>query len=103
MKKNIFGILSSLILSSFFYNAYAADDLKSITLDIQNGSNYMGMHVMKEIFWSDIAKKNGITTELILNKVGGPGVAVDRFLSGANQGMTISYPLILKINEKTNG
>jgi NitT/TauT family transport system substrate-binding protein len=91
----------SVICFSFISNCSAEVD--KITIDIQNGSNYMGMVVMKKMFWDEIAKKNGISTELNLNKVGGPAAAADRFLSGANQGMTISYPLILTLNEKTNG
>jgi NitT/TauT family transport system substrate-binding protein len=74
-----------------------------ITIDIQNGSNYMGMVVMQKMFWSEVSQKNGVQAQLKLNKVGGPAAAADRFLSGANQGMTISYPLILSLHEKTNG
>ncbi|KAK3604009.1 hypothetical protein CHS0354_026808 [Potamilus streckersoni] len=74
-----------------------------ITIDVQNGSNYMAMFLMQEMFWQEEAKKNGLNTELELNVVGGPAAAADRFLSGANQGMTISYPLILQLHEKTKG
>lgn len=90
-------------LAIFGTQQYAFAEPASITLDIQNGSNYMGMVVMQKYFWAEEAKKQGITTELKLNKVGGPAAASDRFLAGANQGMTISYPLIIKLNSKTNG
>jgi NitT/TauT family transport system substrate-binding protein len=91
----------SLTCLSFTSNSHAEVD--KITIDIQNGSNYMGMVVMKKMFWDEVSKKNGLTTELNLNKVGGPAAAADRFLSGANNGMTISYPLIMKLHEKTAG
>jgi len=81
----------------------AQAQIANVVIDIQNGSNYMAMVIMKEKFWEDVAKEKGIKTTLELNKVGGPGAAAERFLSGANQGMTISYPLILSLHEKTNG
>jgi len=101
MKKIIQLSIIALGCAGFISTSQA--EVESITVDIQNGSNYMGMVAMQKLFWKDIAKKNGISTQLNLNKVGGPAAAADRFLSGANQGMTISYPLILKLNEKTKG
>ncbi|MFM2345071.1 MAG: hypothetical protein RLZZ210_1684 [Pseudomonadota bacterium] len=102
MKKTLLK-LSAITLSCVGLVNTCSAEVDKITIDIQNGSNYMGMVVMKKMFWDEVAKKNGISTELNLNKVGGPAAAADRFLSGANQGMTISYPLILTLNEKTNG
>jgi len=99
-KKTISKMAAILLASTFGAQAYA---LENVTIDIQNGSNYMAMVAMKKLFWDETAKKNGIQTELTLNKVGGPAAAADRFISGANQGMTISYPLILTLNEKTAG
>ena len=99
MLKKFFLLAVSL---GFAVQAFAAEPEK-ITLDIQNGSNYMGMVIMQEMFWDSVAKEQGIKTKLELNKVGGPGAAAERFLSGANQGMTISYPLILTLHEKTKG
>jgi NitT/TauT family transport system substrate-binding protein len=90
-----------LVFFMIFQAAHAEPE--EITLDIQNGSNYMGMIVMKNMFWDAVAKQNGISTKLNLNRVGGPSAAADRFLAGANQGMTISYPLIIKLHEKTKG
>ncbi|MFO1433100.1 MAG: ABC transporter substrate-binding protein [Candidatus Competibacteraceae bacterium] len=93
-------ILPAILAMAFGNSSFA--EVQEVTIDIQNGSNYMDVAKMKD-FWDDVAKAHGLNTTLTINVVGSPGVVADRLISGASQAGAMSYPGLLKLNEKTDG
>ena len=93
-------ILVAVLALAFSHSAFA--ELQNVTIDIQNGSNYMDVAKMKD-FWDEIAKEHGLNTTLTVNVVGSPSVVADRLIAAASQAGAMSYPGLLKLNEKTDG